>query len=84
MNGLRTIKARGITAFIETFAHRIPFLTSHPVIYCPQRPQIRQGPTAPKIPVVIFAKIKRGDSFYMVDMPLTVIAPGHTGRELAF
>lgn len=81
MNGLGTIQARCIRAFIETLAHWLPVLLSRPVVSCPQRPQVRQGPAALKIIVLVRAKIKSADGPDVIDVPISVIFPGHTGFE---
>lgn len=52
-----------------------------PVVPCPQRLQIRQGPAALKILVLVRAKIKSADRPDVIDVPLAVIFPGHTGLE---
>lgn len=52
-----------------------------PVVLCPQRLQIRQGPAALKIIVLVIVKIKTGDRPDVIYMPQSVIFPGHTGLE---
>lgn len=81
IDGLGTIQARGILAFVETGAHRLPSFLSGPIVPCPQGLQIRERPAALKIPVPVSAKIKSADRPDMIDMPKPIIVPGHTGLE---